>query len=259
MILTIDEEFKNLIPPLTNEEFQQLEENILRDGIREPLVIWDNVLIDGHNRYAIAQKHNLPFATTELHFDNRGAAIEWIIQNQFGRRNISTFDRICLALKLKPLISANSKQRMLKGTSDSMPNLAQGTTNEQIAKLAGVGKETVRKVEKILELSKQVNLDDVIAGLKKGDISISLAYEAAIYRKQDLDKHAEKIKAHIAKAKENYLAFKKCYDEFYRRFELMTPAEKEKFAEEKKELDEGLKFCKALGVEELFDNYDEYL
>ena len=73
MNLLIDAEFKNLIPPLTDEELQQLEQNILSDGIREPLVIWNSTLIDGHNRYAIAQKHNLPFQTTEKNFDSRAA------------------------------------------------------------------------------------------------------------------------------------------------------------------------------------------
>lgn len=66
MKLIVYNEFKNLILPLTDEEFYQfyqLEENILRDGIREPLIIGDNILIDGHNRYKIAQKHNLPIQT----------------------------------------------------------------------------------------------------------------------------------------------------------------------------------------------------
>jgi hypothetical protein len=68
--MEIIQKFKELIPALTNEEFIQLEENILKDGIREPLVLWNNKLIDGHNRYEIAQKHNLSYKTVEKEFKN---------------------------------------------------------------------------------------------------------------------------------------------------------------------------------------------
>lgn len=192
MNLIVDDEFKNLIPPLSEEEFNQLEANILRDGIRDPLVIWNGILIDGHNRYYIAQKHNLPFETKELSFEDRAAVISWIIQNQFGRRNISTFDRICLALKLKPVFAEKAKQKQISTLKQNLPSDLKNSTDDpidtlkEIAKLAGVGKETVRKVEKILDISHSVQLDDIINGLRKGDISISLAYEFAIYRKQNL-------------------------------------------------------------------------
>ena len=59
--LQINEEFKSLIPPLTNDEYDLLEQNILKEGIRDPIIVYDNVIIDGHNRFKIAQKHNLKF------------------------------------------------------------------------------------------------------------------------------------------------------------------------------------------------------
>ena len=246
--LMIDDEFKNLIPPLTDEEFQQLEQNILSDGIREPLVIWNGTLIDGHNRYAIAQKHNLPFQTTEKIFDSRAAAVEWIIQNQFGRRNISTFDRICLALKLKPTISEKAKENqgkrtdILPATFDQKKSKVESVdTLKQIANLAGVGKETVRKVEKILELAQAVNLEDIISGLRKGDISISLAYEAANFRKQDLDAHAQKVKEELQKFKENYQLAKNEYAEFCKQFEQMTQEEQQHYLQTKNEIEKLLK------------------
>ena len=86
--LIIDDEFKNLIPPLDEQERAQLEENILRDGIREPLTIWNNIIVDGHNRYAIAQKHSLPFKTVTKDFTERSDAKIWILKNQLGRRNL---------------------------------------------------------------------------------------------------------------------------------------------------------------------------
>ena len=113
MDLIIDNEFRDLIPPLSDDEFKQLEENILRDGIRDPLTVWNGILIDGHNRYEIAQKHGLTFKTTELHFADRNEAKIWIIKNQIGRRNLPPAVRIKLALLAEPLITAQAKARQL--------------------------------------------------------------------------------------------------------------------------------------------------
>lgn len=180
--MIIDEEFKNLIPPLSDSEFSQLEENILQYGIQDPLKVWNGILIDGHNRYSIAQKHNLTFNVEEMNFDSRADVINWMIKNQFGRRNISAYDRVILALKLKSLLEKQADERKKAGVKigdNLVPILAQGRVVEQIAKIAGVGKETVRKVEKIQEISKYVNLGKLIEMLRKGEVSISFAYDAA--------------------------------------------------------------------------------
>ena len=89
--LTIDPEFANKIPPLREEELEQLEENILADVVViNPLIIWDGVLVDGHNRYRILQKHpEIQFTTYEKEFPDRYAAIAWICKNQLGRRNLT--------------------------------------------------------------------------------------------------------------------------------------------------------------------------
>ena len=89
--LKIDPEFQSQIPPLTDDEFKQLEENILKEGkLISPLIVWNNTLVDGHNRYAILQKHpEIYFSTMPLRFENREEAIAWICRNQLGRRNLS--------------------------------------------------------------------------------------------------------------------------------------------------------------------------
>ena len=89
--LTIDPEFANKIPPLREEELEQLEENILADGVViNPLIVWDGVIVDGHNRYRILQKHpEIQFTTYEKQFPDRYAAIAWICKNQLGRRNLT--------------------------------------------------------------------------------------------------------------------------------------------------------------------------
>lgn len=87
--LIIDEEFRALIRPLTNDEYRMLEESILHDGCREPLVIWKGIILDGHNRYKICSRWDLPYRTTELQVSCREEAMSWICANQLGRRNLS--------------------------------------------------------------------------------------------------------------------------------------------------------------------------
>ena len=89
--LTIDPEFASKIPPLREEELKQLEENILADGVViNPLIVWNGVIVDGHNRYHILQQHpEIQFTTYEKQFPDRYAAISWICKNQLGRRNLT--------------------------------------------------------------------------------------------------------------------------------------------------------------------------
>ena len=89
--LKIDPEFQNQIPPLTDDEYKQLEENILKEGkLLSPLIVWNNILVDGHNRYAILQKHpEIYFFTMPLPFESREEVLAWICKNQLGRRNLT--------------------------------------------------------------------------------------------------------------------------------------------------------------------------
>ena len=89
--LKIDPEFQSQIPPLTDDEFKQLEENILKEGkLLSPLIVWNNTLVDGHNRYAILQKHpEIYFSTMPLPFESREEVLAWICKNQLGRRNLT--------------------------------------------------------------------------------------------------------------------------------------------------------------------------
>lgn len=93
----IDQEFRTLLPPLSEEEYARLEANILAEGCRDALVVWvvqddeegyEALLLDGHNRYAICQRHGIPFNVAETYMPDRQAAINWIIDNQLGRRNL---------------------------------------------------------------------------------------------------------------------------------------------------------------------------
>lgn len=93
--LTIDPEFEAKCPPLTEDELAQLEENILEEGlVLMPLIVWNNTIVDGHNRYKIAQKHpGIEFRIHEKKFNNRYEALSWICKNQLGRRNLTPMQK----------------------------------------------------------------------------------------------------------------------------------------------------------------------
>ena len=88
-VIVIREDFKKLIPALTVEEFKQLEANILSEGIRDPLVVWNGYLVDGHNRYTIANQHGLQYKTVNKEFKDGNEVKIWMIDNQNGRRNLT--------------------------------------------------------------------------------------------------------------------------------------------------------------------------
>lgn len=89
--LKIDPEFQSKIPPLTEDEFSQLEENILADGaVLSPIIVWNGIIVDGHNRYTILGKHpELDCTVFEKQFTDRYEVIAWICKNQLGRRNLT--------------------------------------------------------------------------------------------------------------------------------------------------------------------------
>lgn len=85
----------------------------MKEGCRDALVLWGDILIDGHNRYEICTKHNIPYKTVQKEFGSREAVIEWIILNRFGRRNLPAHERARLALRLKPVIAEKAKAQQL--------------------------------------------------------------------------------------------------------------------------------------------------
>lgn len=187
-MILINPTFKALIPPLSDEERDQLETNLLREGCRDPLVVWNNVLIDGHNRYEICTKHKIPFKTVNKAFASEDDAKNWVIYNQLGRRNISSYIRAQLSLLLKPEIEGLAKKNqgkrndiLLISAKSSKQHEEPINTRKLLAKLANVSPDTLMKVEKIQELA----IAEVIAKAKAGNISINLASKIAALPKQE--------------------------------------------------------------------------
>lgn len=170
--LKIDPEFRDLIPPLSEDELKGLEEDIKADGCRDPLDVWDGTIVDGHNRFEICTRLKIPYKTNPIKFMCRTDAISWIIRKQIHRRNLPAPVRMELAKKLKPTIEAKAKENERKGGGDKKPglqNLANPVeepidTRATIAKEAGVSPETFRKHEKIMESSDEKVKSDYMAG-----------------------------------------------------------------------------------------------
>src|SRR5690606_34026444 len=116
-VIVIDPEFHALIPTLSEDEYQQLEANIVAKGCRYALVDWKvhNDLVDGHNRYHICARHNLPYRVEHRDFDSRSDVIVWMIRNQLARRNITPYARGELALRMKDAIAAKAKAKQVEG------------------------------------------------------------------------------------------------------------------------------------------------
>jgi N6-adenosine-specific RNA methylase IME4 len=107
--LNINPVFRDLIQSLTADEFKQLEDNVLAEGIRDAIVVWNDTIVDGHNRYELAQKHSLQFDLHEVDFNSQDEAVLWIIDNQLGRRNLTDFVKLELQQKRADVLYERGK------------------------------------------------------------------------------------------------------------------------------------------------------
>jgi DNA modification methylase len=175
-MLEIKEEFKKLIPALTAEEFKQLEANCLEEGIREKIITWNGFIIDGHNRYEIATRWNLDYQTESKRFKDENDVREWMINNQFGRRNLSNYQRGVLALELESVFSEKAKEQQIRkpeSVSVNSPKQTPIDTRKELSKIASVGEQTIARV-KVIEAKAS---DEVKAQLSTGEVSINQVYQ----------------------------------------------------------------------------------
>ena len=113
--LNINPVFRDLIQSLTADEFKQLEDNVLAEGIRDAIVVWNDTIVDGHNRYQLAQKHSLQFDLHEVDFNSQDEAVLWIIDNQLGRRNLTDFVKLELQQKRADVLYEQGRNVMSVG------------------------------------------------------------------------------------------------------------------------------------------------
>ena len=186
--LIIDPEFRDLIPPLNEEELKLLEASIVADGCESPLIVWNGVIVDGHNRYAICQKHEIPFAIQEKDFSSRDDAMLWMLRNQLGRRNLNDYQRGEMVLVLKRQLASVAEMKMragIRSTDNPETNLSQGAeerkTLSQLAKLAGVSGTQMKKIDKLANSADE----ETKTKLRKGEVSVHRAYTDLVEKEHE--------------------------------------------------------------------------
>ncbi|MDO9506863.1 plasmid replication/partition related protein [Hydrogenophaga sp.] len=193
MHITVNPDLKAYIDPLTPDEYDALERSILSEGCRDALVLWGDVLVDGHNRHGICQKHGVPFQTVQnTHFQSMEDVHLWMIDQHLGRRSVSDFQRGVLALRKREIL-AGRRSRFLASTpspddlppDEVMPTPAPDApvapptrplhSREDIAKAARLSSSQVVQIEKI---QKQA-APELVQALKAGAISLNAAAAVA--------------------------------------------------------------------------------
>jgi len=186
--IVVNEELKAYIDPLTAEEFEALERSILAEGCRDALVLWGDMLVDGHNRYGICRKHGLPFQTLQnTRFQSLADVHLWMIDQHLGRRSISEFQRGVLALRKREIVAERRAQGATpypvaadagaQAPTASVDRAAPEAldTREAVAKAARLTSNQVVLIEKI---QKQA-APEVVAAVRAGTISINAAAAVA--------------------------------------------------------------------------------
>ena len=170
-------EMAELLPPLSAEQLDALETDLVNNGCYSPIIVnEDMVIIDGHNRQALCEKHGLPYTMAVFSFEDLLEAKQWALDTQKGRRNLEKWELGKIALKLKPEIEA--KARANQGTrtdlSATLPESSDTVdTRKELAEAVGLGERTMGKVIQIDE-----NAPDAIKeALDKKELSINKGYD----------------------------------------------------------------------------------
>ena len=200
--------FSKSIPPLTFEELNQLEANILRDGrIINPIIVWEGLIVDGHNRFIIAKKHpEIPFTVHETEFANRYEAIIWICKNQLGRRNLTPEQKKYLIGKQYEAEKLNhggdQKSNLKKSTGQNGQSIDKRWTRRRIADENGVNDSFVKRAE---QFSKGVDAaEKAVPGTRQkvltGEVKPTAAEIASVARAPPEERPA--LVAEICKPKD---------------------------------------------------------
>ncbi|ETH15469.1 hypothetical protein L575_1131 [Bordetella pertussis STO1-SEAT-0007] len=175
MTIRIDEELRAYIDPLTPDEYAALEQSLLAEGCRDALVLWGDLLVDGHNRHAICSKHGIAFNTVQnTRLQSMDDVRLWMIDNHLGRRSVSDFQRGVLALRKKEILES----RRQAGEGDAAPAGGDGPaplTRQTLARQARLSSATLGQIEKI----RQQAAPELVRAVQSGEISINAAAAVA--------------------------------------------------------------------------------
>jgi transcriptional regulator with XRE-family HTH domain len=189
MQIQINDMLRSYIDPLTEAEYTALERSILAEGCRDALVLWNDVLVDGHNRYSICQRHSIPFKVIQNEsFHSMEDVMLWMIDNHLGRRSVSDFQRGVLALRKKDIMDARAAELAAKAAAEdasiappepadeAAPTPAKvRTSREDIARAARLSSNTISQIEKIQKTA----APELVEAVRAGTISINAAATVA--------------------------------------------------------------------------------
>ncbi|MDP2256020.1 MAG: hypothetical protein Q8K05_08200 [Polaromonas sp.] len=176
MNITVNEELLAYIDPLTPDEHEALERSLLAEGCRDALVLWGEVLVDGHNRYGICSRHGIPFNTVQNpQFKSIEDVHLWMIDQHLGRRSLSDFQRGVLALRKKDILAASVPPTPAEPSAAAPVKPEALITRDAIAKAARISSNTISQIEKIQKSA----APELVAAVKSGTISINAAATVA--------------------------------------------------------------------------------
>lgn len=166
-MITIDPEFKNLIPALTKDEYSGLESSIVKEGCRDPIVLWNDTIIDGHNRFEICTKHDIQFKTHKINFESREDVIDWMCSNQLSRRNLTDANKTYLLGKQYQIRKKKEWSRHPVGDqNDLLPKTAEIIAKEQKVSAPTVKRaaEYAEAIDTITETIGKETTDKILSG-----------------------------------------------------------------------------------------------
>lgn len=190
--LIIDKEFEGLLPVLTPDESENLEQSILKNGLLDPIKIWEEpktgrfIIIDGHNRYRILKKNNISLNYWDYkiiyadELPTRDDVKRWMLEQQLGRRNLSDIEKYEIVQKFKSVFEQKAKQNQSLG-GKGLANLSKVNTRKQMAKATGVSEGSYRKMDAVM----QSDNEELKQKLRDKKISTDAAYKKL--KKKELD------------------------------------------------------------------------
>ena len=190
--IIVNEELKAYIDPMTPDEYEALERSILAEGCRDALVLWGDTLVDGHHRYSVCRKHDLPFQTIQhTRFQSMEDVHLWMIEQHLGRRSVSPFQRGVLALRKREILAAR-KGRAKEAEEETPPFEVEAATEAAVVEAPATAPEAVPSREELAREARlshsQVGLiekiqkqatEEVVAAVKSGVLSINAAAAVA--------------------------------------------------------------------------------
>lgn len=190
----IDPELNEVLPKLSDADYKALEQSLLTDGFKgAPIMVWGDIIVDGHNRYEICNKHNIPYEVKEIEFASKEDAIIWMVRQQLGRRSLTPLQRIQIVEKYRPFYKKKAEKNKSLNGGNKIAESENSTTpltkeekidvREKLAKDADVSTNTYSKGVKILESGNEELISETINGQK----SINKAFNE-LKKNADTDK-----------------------------------------------------------------------